>query len=199
MARTPGARPRRERLWRWRRNPLRRRSDVAEAWVQLATHVLALLTAVCVGLLAAGALGSSLADRRAEDRPATAVLTKGTADAVPAPVTDDGGAGVWTTVRWTDRDGATHTGRAEVPPGRKAGSTVTVWTDGSGRLVTKPPEGVEAHFQVVMGGVTVGAACGGLILGAGWLVRRRIRHRVLDQWEAEWQWVEPMWRKRMTG
>ncbi|MGW3728091.1 Rv1733c family protein, partial [Streptomyces sp. NPDC000851] len=43
----------RVRGWRWRRNPLRRRSDVVEAWTALAVAVLLLLGAPLAGAVAA--------------------------------------------------------------------------------------------------------------------------------------------------
>ncbi|MEV8596028.1 hypothetical protein [Streptomyces sp. NPDC052012] len=199
MARTRGARLPRVRLWRWRRNPLRRRSDVIEAWLLLATFVLALLAAVFAGLLGARAVDASLDERRAQTRAVPAVLTKDAADALPAPVSEEGAGHVWAPVRWTAPDGTSRTGRAKTEPGEKAGSPVTVWTDRTGRLVTKPPEGAEARFQIVMAGVTVAVASGGLLLCGGGVVRVRMRRRRLDRWEAEWRQVEPMWRKRMTG
>ncbi|MFE0447715.1 Rv1733c family protein [Streptomyces fungicidicus] len=198
MARTRGARPRRVRLWRWRRNPLRRRSDLAEAWLLLGALVLALLLGVLSGLAAAGAVDGSLAERRERSSPVAAVLTEDAAGAT-ASVTENGDGGVWAKVRWTAPDGTLHTGRAEVSPRSPAGTEVTVWTDPAGRLVAAPPEGAEARFQTVMAGVTVAVATGGLVLLGGRLGRRRLELRRLDAWEAEWRRVEPSWRRRMTG
>ncbi|MER7738015.1 hypothetical protein ABTX34_06670 [Streptomyces sp. NPDC096538] len=193
---THGAR-RGVRWWRWRSNPLCRRSDVAEAWLLIATFVLALLLAGFGGLAAAGAVDGSLDDRRERSSPIPAVLVENARDA--APVSESGDGGVWADVRWTAPDGTRHTGRTEVPAGSKEGTEVTVWNDTSGRLVSEPPEGAEADFQVAMAGITVAVVVGGLVLVGGWLARARLRLRRLDQWEAEWRQVEPAWRKRMTG
>ncbi|MFF9488014.1 hypothetical protein [Streptomyces sp. NPDC014676] len=200
MARTQGAGPRRVRLWRWRRNPLRRRSDLAEAWLGLAAVVLALLLGALSGLTAAGAVDGSLAERRERTTPVPAVLAEDAAG-LSASVTQDGDrdGGVWTKVRWTAPDGTGRTGRAEVDPGSPAGTGVTVWTDPAGRLVPAPPDGAEARFQTVMAGITVAVAAGGAVLLGGWLVRARLRLRSLAEWETEWRQVEPSWRKRMTG
>ncbi|MFI2511224.1 hypothetical protein [Streptomyces sp. NPDC018972] len=196
MARTQGTRPRKVRLWRWRRNPLRRRSDLAEAWLVLVTLLLALLLGVFSGLTAAAAVDGSLAERRERTTPVPAVLAE---DAAGPSVTENGDGGVWAKVRWTAPDGTGRTGRAEVDPGSPAGTGVTVWTDPEGRLVSAPPDGAEARFQTVMAGVTVAVAAGGAVLLGGWLVRFRLRLRRLAEWEAEWRRVEPSWRKRMTG
>ncbi|MFE2278267.1 hypothetical protein ACFXAE_13665 [Streptomyces sp. NPDC059454] len=198
MARTQGARPRRVRLWRWRRNPLRRRSDLAEAWLVLATLVLALLLGAFSGLTAAGAVDGSLAERRERATPVPAVLAEDAAG-LSVPVTENGDGGVWAKVRWTAPDGTGRTGRAEVDPGSPEGTGVTVWTDPAGRLVSAPPDGAEARFQTVMAGATVAVAAGGLVLLGGRLVRARLQLRRLAEWETEWRRVEPSWRKRMTG
>ncbi|GGV41124.1 hypothetical protein GCM10010293_46850 [Streptomyces griseoflavus] len=199
MTGTQGARPHRVRLWRWRRNPLRRRSDLAEAWLMLATLLLALLVGVFAGGTAAGVVNGSIEDRREGTRPVPAVLVEDAAHALPASATEDGDGGVWAKVRWTAFDGAVHTGRAEVDAGAKAGAEVTVWNDSAGRLTSAPPEGAEARFQIVMAGITVAVATGGLVVLGGWLCRCLMQWRRLAEWEAEWQRVEPSWRKRMTG
>ncbi|MFE9773223.1 hypothetical protein ACFYOV_16390 [Streptomyces sp. NPDC005931] len=197
MARTHGARPRAVRLWRWRKNPLRRRSDLVEAWVGLATLVLTLVLGGFAGLSAAGTVEDSIAERRAQSRPVTAALTEDAAQALPSPVTEEGT--VWAAVRWTAPDGTPRTGRAEVASGGAEGSSVTVWTDPAGNLVTKPLGTGEARFQTVMAGITVAVAAGGAVVLTGRLVRARMQRRRWAEWEAEWQLVEPSWRKRMTG
>lgn len=201
MGRTRGARSRRVWLWRWRSNPLRRRSDVIEAWLLLATLVLTLFAGAVTGLAVAGAVDRSLAERRAASRTVSAVLVRDAAEAQPSPVTEDGsGDGrVWVKVRWTAPDGTGRTGRAEAGAGDKAGSVVTVWTDDAGRLISEPPGGADARFQTVMAGLTVAAATGGTVVLGGWLVRSRIRQRRSEEWEAEWRQVEPLWRRRMRG
>ncbi|CAM5261998.1 Rv1733c family protein [Streptomyces griseomycini] len=199
MARTHGTGVRKVRLWRWRRNPLRRRSDLVEAWVLLAVLVLTLSAAVLVGLAAAAAVDDSLAERRDRTRTVPAVLVEDAAHAAPASVSENGDGAVWAPVRWTAPDGTDRTGRTEVEPGNRAGTAVTVWTDPGGRLVPPPPGGAEARFQIVMAGVTTGVAVAGLGLLGGRLVRSRLQRRRLGEWEAEWRLVEPSWRKRMTG
>lgn len=200
MVRTQGARPRRVRLWRWRRNPLRRRSDLAEAWLVLAAVVLALLLGALSGLTAAGAVDGSLAERRERTTSVPAVLAEDAAESSASVTQEVGGdGGVWAKVRWTAPDGTGRTGRAEVDPGSPAGTVVTVWTDPAGRLVSAPPDGAEARFQTVMAGITVAVAAGGLVLLGGWLARARLQLRRLAEWEAEWRRVEPSWRRRMTG
>lgn len=199
MARTRGECPRRVWFWRWRRNPLRRRSDVIEAWLLLTTLVLGLVLGGFGALAAAGAVDDSLAERRASSHEVQAVLTEDAARALPAPAPESGDTRVWTKVRWTAPDGTERTGRARADADAGAGSAVTVWTDREGRLVSEPPGGAEARFQTLMAGATVAATAGGMALLAGWVLRTRLLRRRAAEWETEWRLVEPAWRKRMTG
>ncbi len=47
-------------LWRWRHNPLRRATDLAEAWMALAALLLILLAAPLIGVLVGGAVQGAL-------------------------------------------------------------------------------------------------------------------------------------------
>lgn len=51
-------------LWRWRRNPLRRRADAVEAWVVLGVWALTVLAGVLAGWATAGAVEQGLARER---------------------------------------------------------------------------------------------------------------------------------------
>ncbi|MFE2134660.1 hypothetical protein ACFW9X_15865, partial [Streptomyces sp. NPDC059466] len=73
-------------LWRWRRNPLRRRSDALEAWIVLVAGALTVLGGVLAGLLATQSVEHGLARQRTEWHSVLALL----ADDVPRP--DAGGA-----------------------------------------------------------------------------------------------------------
>ena len=64
------------RWWRWRRNVLKRRVDVVEAWVVLVGWVLALLVGVVAGLVAAGTVEQAVVRQRAESRQVPAVVVK---------------------------------------------------------------------------------------------------------------------------
>ncbi|MBL1108568.1 hypothetical protein JK361_28950 [Streptomyces sp. 5-8] len=192
MTRTPPTTVTRVRLWRWRRNPLRRHSDVVEAWIVLAGWVLALVAGVVAGLVAVQTSESAFAARQARVHPVSAVLTDG---AARTPATgggyDDGR--VWAAVRWTDRDGSVHTDRAKVFPGAPAGSRVTVWTNQTHRVVPAPVTGTAADLQSALTGALVAPAAGALVWGAGWLVRNRLIRRRMAEWDAEWKQIGPRW------
>ncbi|MFE7896898.1 hypothetical protein ACFU3E_05005 [Streptomyces sp. NPDC057424] len=187
------------RLWRWRSNPLRRRSDRAEALIVLVAWILAALGGVITGLAAAGAVDRSLARERAESQAVQAVLTEQAPKAPQVTKEGSGGDTVRATVRWTDPDGSRHTGRAEVEPAAAAGTRTTVWTDRTGELVDAPLAPAEAMVQASGTGVLAGAGAGTAVWVCGRLVRMRLDRRRLAEWDAEWERVGPQWRKRMTG
>ncbi|MFH7334298.1 hypothetical protein [Streptomyces sp. KHY 26] len=192
MPRTPATTVRPVRLWRWRRNPLRRHSDVVEAWIVLAAWVLVLFCGVLAGLLAAQASAASYAARLAQVHPVTAVLTD---QAAPTPAAgtgyDDGR--VWATVRWTDPDGSVHTDRAKVVPGVPAGSSVTVWANHADHVVAPPVTGASADLQAALTGVLVGPSAGAAVWCASWLVRNRLIRRRMAEWDEEWKQIGPRW------
>ncbi|MFG3203607.1 hypothetical protein [Streptomyces sp. NPDC048192] len=79
-------RPRSTRVrgWRWRRNPLRRRSDVVDAWLLLAAWTVALVSGLVVGLLTADAVGH-MTPRPAPSRPAATALVDPESAQSPSP------------------------------------------------------------------------------------------------------------------
>ncbi|MFF5480150.1 hypothetical protein ACFY5C_22800 [Streptomyces sp. NPDC012935] len=186
----------RVRLWRWRRSPLRRRSDVIEAWVVLCGWLFALGAALFAGIAAADAVVASAEQQRAESRKVTAVVVMDAEDPGASRVTTD--HLVWTTVRWTDADGTTHTDEARVPPKTQAGSKVEVWTDRNGVIANEPLSESEMLLHSVAGGILAGAATAGIVLGSAWVVRLGLERRRLDEWGAEWERLDTPW-GRKTG
>ncbi|MEU1850651.1 hypothetical protein ABZ499_15595 [Streptomyces sp. NPDC019990] len=199
MAVTHHEKPRTLRLWRWRSNPLRRRSDRVEAWIVLLTWVLAVLGGTIAGLVAGGAADRALAAQRAKAHPVSAVLTERAPKSPQATTDGSGGDTVWAPVRWTGPGGSTHTARVEVEPAAAAGTRVTVWADRTGRLVTAPLNPTEATIQAAATGVLAGVGSGAAVWTVGRLARVRLDRRRLAEWDAEWERVGPQWRKRMTG
>ncbi|BCL24659.1 hypothetical protein ACPCBX_00850 [Streptomyces tuirus] len=176
------------RWWRWRRNALKRRVDVVEAWVVLAGWVLALLGGVVAGLVAAGTVEQAVERQRAESRQVPAVVVK------DAPGPPSAGAAsdhrVWGKVRWTAPDGSTHRDEARVPPRAPAGSTLSVWVNRSGDLTTPPVSSGEAWLHTVMAGALGGVFAGSAALGATWLARLLLDRRRMAQWDAEWERID---------
>ncbi|MBW8796810.1 MAG: hypothetical protein JF597_25395 [Streptomyces sp.] len=194
-------------LWRWRRNPLKRRADTMEAWVLLGAWLLTLLAGVLAGLAAARSVEDGLARERVEWHPVVAhVMDKAPGSAAPKSGSSSSsessdssdGERVWARVGWTVADGSAHTGQARVPAGSKAGTPVTVWTDLQGHLVTRPATASEARLRSALIGGLVGLSAAAVPFVAGLVARGRLERRRMDRWDAEWARLGPQW-GRMTG
>ncbi|MFE5142507.1 hypothetical protein ACFRDV_33465 [Streptomyces fagopyri] len=182
-------------LWRWRRNPLRRRSDALEAWIVLVAGALTVLGGVLAGLLATQSVEHGLARQRTEWHSVLALL----ADDVPKPTASATGADiVWAEVRWTAADGSPRAGQARVSAGSRAGTPVTVWTDDDGRLVTRPASPSQARLRASLVGILMGVSAAGVPFIGGRLLRGHMERRRMDRWDEEWQRIGPLW-GRKTG
>jgi hypothetical protein len=182
-------------LWRWRRNALRRREDLIEAWIILVLWIVVAVGGVFAGVLAGRATDDSLSRQRAERYSVSAVLTE---DA-PWSSAMAGGDGnhVRAQVRWVGPDGVTHTGRTLVDAGHQAGYKLKVWTDQHGRLAPAPPGTTEAALQSALMGGSAAVGFGGLTYVAGRGLRLGIDSRRAARWDKEWEAVEPYWGHRM--
>ncbi|MGW3288772.1 Rv1733c family protein [Streptomyces sp. NPDC001002] len=179
--------------WRWRRNPLRRRSDVVEAWILLAACVLATVSAVLAGVVGTQAAERALARDRAARTPVAAVLVRivpGSTRDVVTGIRHDRAVG---SVRWTDAKGVVRTGLAPVRPGTEPGSPVRAWTDGHGRLVPAPVNAGEASARAALSGAGAALLAGSVVLVGGHLVRLRVQRRATERWGAEWERVSRHW------
>ncbi|WP_141202983.1 Rv1733c family protein [Streptomyces griseorubiginosus] len=185
-----------KRFWRWRSNPLRRREDIAEAWVVLAMWLLVVVGGMTVGLVAAHATASTLDRQRTDRHSVHAVLL---AD-VPRPASGKWSSGdkALAKVRWRSPDGSAHVDRTLVTPGLRAGSRVVVWEGGRGTLVTEPPSATEATLEAAVMGGLAALALAGSVCAAGAAVRRRLDQRRMAGWDREWDLVGPKWGHR-TG
>ncbi|MFE7896834.1 hypothetical protein ACFU3E_04675 [Streptomyces sp. NPDC057424] len=173
------------RWWRWRRNALKRRVDVVEAWVVLAGWVLALLAGLVAGLMAAGTVERAVERQRAESRQVQAVVVEDAPGPSPARVASD--HRVWGKVQWTAPDGSTHREEARVAPRAPAGSTISLWVNRSGDITSPPVSSGEAWLHTAMGGALTGFFAGGAVLGATCLSRLAFDRRRMAQWDAEWE------------
>ncbi|MGC9543512.1 Rv1733c family protein [Streptomyces sp. UG1] len=181
--------------WRLRRNPLRRRSYLTEAWLILLAWTSAVLVAVVTGVLTAHAVERDMNGLRAQRHPVTAVLTEDAETSTSATEGADS-ARVWAKVRWAAADGTSGTGLARVEPGRKAGETTRVWLNDKGRLVPAPPTRDQAELQGAVLGTAAAVGVGALPVLAGWAAIAHLERQRLRQWETEWAEVGPRWRRK---
>jgi len=177
-------------------NPLRRGSDVIEAWL-LPAAVAAFLI---LGPLVAGVTGlrihaDNVAAQRAEHswHRVPAVLL----EAAPGPLMSDNGANswlVWTPARWTS-SGRAHVGNVPAPAGTSAGTSVPVWLDRAGN-VQVPLTALGARDRIVIAGAFVLAVLAVFLAGLTLLGRRVLDRRRLAGWEAAWLSVGPQWSRQ---
>ncbi|GGY89429.1 hypothetical protein GCM10010300_37000 [Streptomyces olivaceoviridis] len=186
----------RVRGWRWRRNPLRRRSDVVEAWTVLVVAVLmfvvAPLAGVAAGLHAHDQARALAAAQRAERHQVRAVVVGDTPRRLTASQSDHRQP-YRAQVRWTEPGKGVRTAWAQVPAGTRPGEPVSVWFDSRGRGVAPPADDVAVWQHTVTVGL---CAAGGtaFVVFLGHAIERRIalRHR-LAEWEREWARTGPRW------
>ncbi|MFG2732237.1 hypothetical protein [Streptomyces canus] len=180
-------------FWRWRNNPLRRRDDIAEAWIMLALWALVAVGGTAAGLVTAHATDETLAQLRTDRRSTHAVLLTDTKHDSAVRLSGDKTSA---TVRWTTPDGSARTGSTLVDTGLKAGTRLVVWQDSHGALATAPPSAREAAVEAGALGTAAGLALTGAVLGMGAVVRWRLDRQRIDSWGREWDLVGPQWGHR---
>ncbi len=178
-------------LWRWRKNPLKRRSDRVEAWVGLAAVAAMAVSAPVAGASASDALGDNLREGSHLTRTKAVLLED-------APTTDSfatvtGDPRVPAKVRWESADGHSRTARAPVEAGTPARENVTVWLDSRGVPRQPPPGTTEIRGESAAAGSAAAVATCFVIAGGCWLSRRRIDATRDKEWEREWAAVGPWW------
>jgi len=189
----------RVRGWRWRRNPLRRRSDVVEAWTAL---VLALL--LCVGAPLAGTAAAWWAYGKAH---AAQVTERAQRHEVPAVLVEDAPAAAPSTqsgnrplyrvkVRWIEPGKGTRTTVAQVPAGSRRGERTTVWLDARGNGVAPPTSDAMVWQRSFSAGVWAAGGMAGTVLLARAVIRRVADRHRMAEWEAEWARTGPEWGRR---
>ena len=132
-------------------NPLRRRSDLMAAWLApAAIAVFLVLGPLVAGGAVVWAHAGNAAARRAgrELHAVPAVLLA----AVPGPLMSASGANSWLTwapARWV-AGGQAQAGRIPAVSGSPAGSTVPVWLNRAGHVMTPPLTASQARDRVII-------------------------------------------------
>ncbi|MEV0224867.1 hypothetical protein [Streptomyces sp. NPDC050704] len=186
----------RVRGWRWRHNPLRRRSDVVEAWIALIVAVLLCVGAPLAGLAAGwwayDGARTTAAEQRAERHRVRAVVTEHAPAAMP---TTHGGKEPThrVTVRWTEPGDGPRTDEARVPAGTRAGERTSVWLDDRGRIVPAPADATTIWQYAMAAGACTTGGFAAVVLVVHLVVRRVAVHRRLAEWEREWARTGPEW------
>ncbi|WP_046778051.1 hypothetical protein [Streptomyces yangpuensis] len=194
-------------VWRWRHNPLRRPTDLFEAWVAFAALVCVVVVAPAVGWVAGlrvdGTLQQAVHAQRQERHLVPAVVVR------PAPDTEpsEDPAAQRTAPRrtqivasWTAPDGSSHEGTvpaAEEPP--HPGDRFRIWTDARGRLVGRPLDPSAAAFHAGAAGLAAAAGVAVLAVTVRRLVVRRLMHRRYIRLDRAWAAAGPDWGRAGAG
>ncbi|MFJ7150269.1 hypothetical protein ACIQVT_19015 [Streptomyces sp. NPDC100445] len=194
-------------LWRWRRNPLRRATDLAEAWVALVALLLiavaAPLTGCLVGAAAQDSLQRSVRQQHHARRLVTATVIR---DLGAAPPEADPDTSTARDARrrvlayWRAPDGSRRRGQVLVDlrsPGR--GDRFRLWTDPHGRIATRPLDPATATAHAVLAGFGATLVTAALVeTGRRLTVWRMVRRRYA-RWDRAWERAGPDWGKAGTG
>ncbi|MGW1913822.1 Rv1733c family protein [Streptomyces sp. NPDC002076] len=194
-------------LWRWRHNPLRRATDLAEAWVALVALVLVAAAAPVVGCLVGAAAQDSL-QRSVREQRHTRHLVMATVvrDLHEAPLETDPDTTAARESRsrvlanWIAPDGTRRHGPALAElKSPHAGDRFGLWTDPHGRIATRPLDSPTATTHAVLAGIGAALLVAGLVEGGRRLtVWRMVRGRYA-RWDQAWDRAGPDWGKAGTG
>jgi len=176
-------------------NPLRRRSDVIDAWLlPVAIVVFLALCPLVLSLTGTWMKHANIAEQRAQAdwHPVSATLLR----AVPGPQQIDHGTNSWINwapATWTDATGLKRHADVPVQAGSRVGSRVTVWFDSSGRVRMPPLTAGQASSRILQARAA-GLATLAVLLAILVIVTRKIldRRRIAG-WESAWLTVGPTW------
>ncbi|MEV6836314.1 hypothetical protein AB0N17_17680 [Streptomyces sp. NPDC051133] len=194
-------------LWHWRHNPLRRATDLTEAWVALVALVLIAVAAPVTGCLV-GAVAQDSLQRTARQQQHTRHLVTATVvrDLGDAPLETDPDT---TTAReahrrvladWTAPDGTQRHGRTLTDlKSPHTGDHFGLWTDPHGRIATRPLDSATATTHAVLAGVGAALLAAGLVEGLRRLAVWRMVRRRYARWDRAWDRAGPDWGKAGTN
>lgn len=193
-------------VWRWRRNPMRRPSDVFEAWAGLTAVVVAAVAAPLTGLAAGHSVDTALrhlATVQRSQRHMVTATVEGTDHArggiVDPDESDDQAAGHRILVGWRAPDGSAHTAVVSVVGRHARGTRLALWTDRRDRPVGAPLDLATATSNAVAAGFGAAVAVAALVMAVRHLLGWRILRRRLADWEREWIRVSQDWGRAGAG
>nr|WP_055473214.1 hypothetical protein [Streptomyces pathocidini] len=187
-------------LWRWRRNPLCRRTDVVESWVALLAALLITVGTPVAGLLAGALAQDALAGAAREQQEHRHLVTATVVRSVPQPPLDpdpetssarDSHRRV--VASWKTADEAVRTGPVKAPDAATPGDRFRIWTDDRGRVTTRPLSPSATLSHAALAGVGGAAAAAGLVEGARRFTVWRLMRRRFEEWDRAWERAREDW------
>jgi hypothetical protein len=194
-------------LWRWRHNPLRRTTDLVEAWVALLAVLLILVAAPLMGAVAGAAAEDALQQSARDQHQARHEVTATVVKKLERPPLDpDPEASSAQNPHsrvladWTAPDGSAHHGKVIASlksPHR--GDHFTLWTDQHGAIVGRPLDSATATTHAVLAGFGAGLMTAWLFEGGRRLIVWRMVRRRYARWDQAWDKAGPDWGRTGTG
>ncbi|WP_030340350.1 hypothetical protein [Streptomyces sp. NRRL S-1022] len=194
-------------LWRWRHNAVRRRTDLAEAWVALVALLLIAVAAPVAGCLAGAAAQDSLQRSARQQQHArhlvTATVVRNLGGAMPESDPDTSATREphsRVLASWTGPDGTAQHGPLLTDlrsPHR--GDRFGLWTDPHGRITARPLDSATATTHAVLAGLGTALLTAGLVEGGRRLAVWRLVRRRYARWDQAWDRAGPDWGKAGTG
>ncbi|MEV8585536.1 hypothetical protein AB0424_01230 [Streptomyces sp. NPDC051180] len=195
-------------VWRWRHNPLRRTTDLAEAWIAFAAAALLCVVVPLTGWAAGSSADGSLqraVRTQAEQRTRTTARVVRPADgpaAGPRTADSTGEDRLRRSVvaRWTAPDGSVVTGTVTAARRTSApGDTFPLWTDRSGRQVTPPLPAGTARTHAVIAGLMAALLTALMVETVRRLAVRRLLLARYARLDRAWAATGPDWGRTGTG
>jgi hypothetical protein len=181
--------------WRWRRNPLRRRSDAVEAW--LGVFIAALFCAVpLLGWWTGQSVDRTL-HRVVRAQHSERTLVAATIERGKAATRSDTRPGE--VLRWIGADHRVRTAEVSSDLEVWREGRILVWTDHKGSLVPPPLDSATATTHAVLAGIATGSAAAGLLVISRQLLMWRLMLRRMASWEREWTRFGQDWGRAGAG
>lgn len=193
--------------WRWRRNSLRRRTDVLESWVGLVAVVLMLLAGPVSGWVTGSLAHEALRHTVREQHRHRHLVTATTLRALrggPAETDREATAAAReghhrVVARWPGPDGKERSGVVPVRHATRPGQPFPLWTDDQGRLSGRPMDHDTAAVHAGLAGAGAAAVACGLLEAVRRLVVWRVMQRRYARWDRAWLRAGQTWGRADAG
>ncbi|WP_406002293.1 hypothetical protein [Streptomyces sp. NBC_00829] len=195
-------------VWRWRRNPLRRATDLLEAWLALVAAVLLVTAAPAVGWISGSLTDESLRQavraQRQQRHPVTATVVRQARKPKPSAYDSESPAAHEkrrpVVAKWRAVDGSRHTGTVStVLRTARPGSIFTIWTDSSGQMVNRPMDPATVRVHAVLAGTGAAFGAAGLVECARRLIVWRLVRLRYARLDRAWAAAGPDWGRTGAG
>ncbi|WP_024759317.1 Rv1733c family protein [Streptomyces exfoliatus] len=195
-------------VWRWRHNPLRRTTDLVEAWVAFTAAALLCLLVPLVGWAAGssanGSLQRAVRTQQEQRLPTTARVVRLDDGPASGPRTAESAGEERlrrsVVARWTAPDGTTRTGTVATARRHSSpGDSFALWTNRAGHPVSPPMPTGTARAHAVIAGLMAALLTGLLVETVRRLAVRRLVLRRYARLDRAWASAGPDWGRADTG